>query len=170
MTTFSQWLAGGMDKAVNPTKPLRPANAMKDIEERTVQPGSDYATEAYETDFGHEVNEEDALGVYLIQPPPSVHIDTDWHASTHTVSDTSIQIMARNRNRTRAVVRNLDAALSVYLGRESMVHGYLGYTLAPGAELELTHNDAVWCKAATDDCLVTVMQEFTLDEQYDIRS
>lgn len=152
------------------TTPARPSHFRETPEERTeLEPQQDYPTEAeveVDDDYGWPAADMEPIPVYITEVPPVDQKITDWNAATIVVSDGEpIQLTGANRNRTRLLVRNNDAANSVRLSRDAITPGYLAYTLPAGANVEMLHNSGLWAACdAGETAEVSVLTEYDLKD------
>jgi len=162
-------------RAKVPDGPTRPTHFRETQEERTEEtPPSDYPTGVegdYKIDtandygYQHRPEEQQPVGVYLATPIPVARPIIEWSSATITVGLTGgTQIASADRRRHRFIVRNLDAANTVYLMREQVNQNFTGYAIGPGREVEFTHCSAMWARADTAACIISYFSEFELEE------
>lgn len=130
-------------------EPERPSHFGEDQNERVPedQGAVDYRTDEPESpEYGFQPSTE-AIPVYLTEPAPNVRPIRKWQGNVVTVTggQEPVQILTNDRNRTRAVVVNLDDADPVYLSATNNDNpGMFASRLGPGKEIEFLHNSEVW--------------------------
>lgn len=73
-----------------------------------------------------------------------------------------VQILPRNRKRTKAKVQNIAAADGAWIGPDTSVSAMNGWFIAPGQSVELSSTEAVYALSATANPVpLTALVEFT---------
>lgn len=136
--------------------PVRPSTFHEAVSERTVPTTEDYPSgedESLQKDlaldrpdnYGYRDEVEKPVGVFITEPIPAELPIKEWNAGSVTlVGNTPIPIAGLDRNRQRLIVRNADAALTVYLVRNRDDMPALGFAVPPGQMVTMEHNSAVW--------------------------
>lgn len=142
------------------SQPLRPDTFRDTQGERTLEEPYEplsRGTEPYD-DYGRSAY--DASPVYQVQPPPTAHSLRRWNALTVTLqSNEPSQVAAQSWVDRRVFIRNVSSD-RIYLVPEATTPMFMGFALQAGAEVEFTHNRAVWAVATTDESEVTVFNEY----------
>lgn len=105
--------------------------------------------------------------VYLTEAPPKDRALRNWSAFRAVVEARRIPVLAKNRNRVRAVISNTDDTASIYLLQdENIQYDIAGFQLKPGTSVEMFHNAGVWAVAAGGDGFATieVLMEYEVDQ------
>lgn len=156
--------------------PIRPSHYGEDNNEFIPKDHTDldYATEEHvdPTAVGFPPAPQ-ATPVYLTETPPVSRLIKPVQIETLTVDNTvantsasRTQIAANSPNRTRLIIRNLDAANSVFITQDAMnLNQAFAYELPFGQREEFLHNRALWvfC-AATKTAKISVFREFETDD------
>ena len=81
-------------------------------------------------------------------------------ASQNALSTNAEVIFAARPTRVRAVVKNLDAAISIYIGAADTVSSTTGLTLLAGESVEVFTTAAIYAIAASGTPSVGLMEEY----------
>lgn len=148
----------------------RPPHFRETPEERTeIYPTQDYASAPEIVDYpeqpAHVVEEDAPLQVDIGQSIPQTR-PRDWSANRTQIQNTRTTHLAGwEPNRTRMFIRNNEASVSVFLGRNETDLVFAMYELGPGESIEMWHQGDVWALCdGSDTAYVSVMQEYTLTE------
>lgn len=88
-----------------------------------------------------------------------------WRNSTYLVPDTAVQIVGRDRTRTRVLIRNVSTADPIFIGTDSSLTPTFGYVLDFGATLELFSTEEIWAIAnPTDSVSLNILVEYSVTE------
>lgn len=151
--------------------PGRPSHFHEDQNERVPdakQGTVDYATTVADdqVDYGFMPPAE-SQPVYMTEAPPVVRYIKRWQPATYNVDSADpkgIRIAGNDRNRTRLLVANLDAANSVYLTLDQQnKNPAFARELAAGKEVEMFHNSEVTAFSLVGNPKLTVHAEYEVD-------
>lgn len=154
--------------AMREREEYHPPGWRETVEERTeYEPTPDYPTE-------QEISTETAP--QEIEPPPPLEVavvatpegreDILWAAGRFNVlSDRSTQLVGNDKTRRRCVITNNDDADAVFLMHTDTAEVWMGYQLAAGASVEMTHNHSVFARTVSpNEAQVSVVSEFTRED------
>lgn len=102
-----------------------------------------------------EVDEVNPLPVKITGPQGASHFDTDQEA----LSTTAEQVLAVNSVRRRVVIKNLDSAITVYIGKFN-VSSSNGLELKPGESIALHTTASIHAIAASGTPSIAWLEEY----------
>jgi ATP-dependent helicase YprA (DUF1998 family) len=149
---------------------------METIEERTDynQAELDYPDEGQVVDtpedYGYQQQEDQTpVPVRIVEELPADRTLREWSPQTILVpTGRTVQVGSRDDlRRTRLVVKNTDVTNYVTLTRGETDAAFVGYQLLANEREVFYHKGAVWARANTADCVVTVYSEYEVDDDAD---
>lgn len=156
--------------------PTRPSHFRQEVNERAAydSPPHDYASESDTPVAVHGFPPPpQPTPVYLTEPPPRARVIVNWRPDTFTVDNTATNVNASrtriasvDRHRKRFVVRNLDAANSVFITNDALNNNQsFAYELPFGTREEFFHTGEMYAFCATTkSAKIAVFAEVELDE------
>lgn len=83
---------------------------------------------------------------------------TSFASSTNTLSVTAEVVLAARPNRIAAILRNIDASITIYVGDSAVDSTY--FSLPAGASISLTTTAAVYAVAASGTPTLAIWEEY----------